>query len=383
MSFFHYITYKLVIIRDRRIGFIYYTIAVAIVLYTLAEIFLKKGYLELDTSPEATLRFVLSDPKEDNGGNESGQIPSFENLTYCCNRDVEPSKSCTPCQFLDAQELSWPVESHTISLTTFAKDRWQMRNTSFSSMSNPTQFETIKESLYFTARPESMLVKIEHAVLATKLFSGGTDLAASQRKMKGYLIGHDGKVLRSLSADENMNPRGRADRLPIQEILNAAGVASLDEVSDALNAKGKPFRRHGIVLHVTIHYQNTDSTILGTGDITYSYHVRRIPYADYRVNQLMPVRSEREFAADSNHRAHQENRLFRKRYGIKIEFHQSGRLGHFSFPALLMHLVSGVGLLTLTATIVDILTLYILPDRFRYRRFVYEESPVLEVKKNE
>jgi len=41
----------------------------------------------------------------------------------------------------------------------------------------------------------------------------------------------------------------------------------------------------------------------------------------------MPVRSEREFAADSNHRAHQENRLFRKRYGIKIEFHQSGRLG--------------------------------------------------------
>ena len=47
MSFFHYITYKLVIIRDRRIGFIYYTIAAAIVLYTLAEIFIKKGYLEV------------------------------------------------------------------------------------------------------------------------------------------------------------------------------------------------------------------------------------------------------------------------------------------------------------------------------------------------
>lgn len=47
MSFFHYITYKLVIIRDRRIGFIYYSIAAAIVLYTLAEIFIKKGYLEV------------------------------------------------------------------------------------------------------------------------------------------------------------------------------------------------------------------------------------------------------------------------------------------------------------------------------------------------
>ena len=55
--------------------------------------------------------------------------------------------------------------------------------------------------------------------------------------------------------------------------------------------------------------------------------------------------------------------------------------GHFSLPALLLHLVSGVGLLTLTATIVDILTLYILPDKLRYRRFVYEESPIVEMKK--
>lgn len=47
MSLLHYITYKLVVIRDRRIGFIYYSIAVLIVLYTLAEIFVKKGYLKV------------------------------------------------------------------------------------------------------------------------------------------------------------------------------------------------------------------------------------------------------------------------------------------------------------------------------------------------
>lgn len=61
-------------------------------------------------------------------------------------------------------------------------------------------------------------------------------------------------------------------------------------------------------------------------DITYSYHVKRIPYADYRVNQIIPVITEKDFT-DSSHVAHQENRLLRKRYGIKIEFHQSGRLG--------------------------------------------------------
>ena len=68
----------------------------------------------------------------------------------------------------------------------------------------------------------------------------------------------------SLSNEDN-GPRGRADKLTLQEILHAAGVESLDEPSDALNAKGKPFRRHGIVLRVAINYQNSDSSFLGTG----------------------------------------------------------------------------------------------------------------------
>ena len=55
----------------------------------------------------------------------------------------------------------------------------------------------------------------------------------------------------------------------------------------------------------------------------------RIPYADYRVNEVIPVFSSKEFA-NSSHEARQENRLFRKRYGIKIEFYQSGKLGEFN-----------------------------------------------------
>lgn len=45
-----------------------------------------------------------------------------------------------------------------------------------------------------------MVVKIEHAVLASKFIKeGGNDLAASQRNMKGFLYGHDGTVLRRQS----------------------------------------------------------------------------------------------------------------------------------------------------------------------------------------
>jgi len=54
----------------------------------------------------------------------------------------------------------------------------------------------------------------------------------------------------------------------------------------------------------------------------------------------------------------------------------------FSLPTLLLKLVSGMGLLTLTATILETLALYVLPDRGKYRKSVYDESPVLrELKK--
>lgn len=58
-----------------------------------------------------------------------------------------------------------------------------------------------REKKYFTAEPESMMIKVEHAVLATKFLrqQGGNDLAASQRNMKGYLYRHDGTTVRRQS----------------------------------------------------------------------------------------------------------------------------------------------------------------------------------------
>ena len=48
--------------------------------------------------------------------------------------------------------------------------------------------------------------------------------------------------------------------------------------------------------------------------------------------------------------------------------------GMFSLSALLIRLVSGVGLLTLTATVTDTLALYVLPNRTSYRRKMYEDA---------
>lgn len=54
--------------------------------------------------------------------------------------------------------------------------------------------------------------------------------------------------------------------------------------------------------------------------IQYGYHVSRIPFADYRVNELTPI-------VQGVNSSEAKSRILRKRYGIKIEFIQAGMLG--------------------------------------------------------
>ena len=118
-------------------------------------------------------------------------------------------------------------------------------------------------------------------------------------------------------------------------------------------------------------------------DIEYTYHVRHIPYMDYNCKQVLPYFSS-ESATSTD-----QWRLLRKRYAIRVEFEQSGSLGKnikiiinnyvlflglFSFSTLLLKLVSGIGLLTLTATVIDTIALHFLPNRAIYRQHVYDES---------
>ena len=47
MSLFDYVTYKYIIIRDKRLGIAYYILAALILMYTVIQIFVEKAYLEV------------------------------------------------------------------------------------------------------------------------------------------------------------------------------------------------------------------------------------------------------------------------------------------------------------------------------------------------
>ena len=47
MSLFHYVTYKYVVIKDKRLGIAYYLLAALILIYTSVQIVLNKAYLKV------------------------------------------------------------------------------------------------------------------------------------------------------------------------------------------------------------------------------------------------------------------------------------------------------------------------------------------------
>lgn len=46
-GFFYYVTYKYVLLKDARLGVLYYLLAALILLYTVVEIFVRKGYMQV------------------------------------------------------------------------------------------------------------------------------------------------------------------------------------------------------------------------------------------------------------------------------------------------------------------------------------------------
>ena len=57
MSMLHYVTFKYVVIKDKRLGVAYYCLAAVIVLYTLVQIVINKAYLEVGNFFFTLVRF--------------------------------------------------------------------------------------------------------------------------------------------------------------------------------------------------------------------------------------------------------------------------------------------------------------------------------------
>jgi len=367
MTYFHYTTCKYVVLKEKSLGVAYYITALLIVVYVLVQLVGNKAYLEFDNSPSGNLRIITnSPPLKDN------ELHLKAEVEHCCKDSSKKSddrKSCHACIGLDGLSLNWPVESKAVTIATYIKDRWEETG---HDQSDPEKFIIIREDSYFTKNPEHVVLKIEHSVVAFSSFKD--PYAASHRMMNGWLVSSDGKIMKQL----NNNASKGADKIRLKELLEVAGIKSLNQNSDALNARSRTYRENGIVLRVTIDYSNSEDTLFWTGSPRYKFIVQRLPYSDYKVKQEIPIFEGSRF--ENLHNGSRRNRrIVKKRFSVRIEFSQAGRIGRFSASNMIFQLVSGLGLLNIATMIIDTLVLYILPHKKLYSQYIYEQ-PEMELK---
>jgi len=148
---------------------------------------------------------------------------------------------------------------------------------------------------------------------------------------------------------------GKPDIVPLRTMLEAAGISSLDDVSQTNNAISS--RDDGIILMVEITYSNTWSYSLNS--IQYTYKVTQVLDTKFKVLQTLNFQNF-------------ENRTIWNRHGIRLIFLQVGELGAFDFQVMLLSFVSGLGLVTVSTAIVDVVFLRILPQHETYQEYKYE-----------
>ena len=363
-SFLNYTTYKYVTVRDKKLGITYYIFAFLILAYLLQDIFIDKGYLKIDTNPHGTLRILVKDPSNEAPVTDLPYCPEFNGETavkFQYNRT-------DPCIDYDAQELSWPPEAHSVNIMTYGKDNWQERKISSKGTYN---FETLTEKQYFTRNPETTILKVDHSIISSA-FSGKTLLGGSHRTMVGFLVDKDGNVIRKVTESE------KPDKLKVSELLKAAGIDTLDQLSDSLSGDGESYRMRGLILKVSIYYTNHEHKWFGTGQIHYTYKIQHIPLVDYQTKQLIPIMKEKSSEELETEIFHTNKRLLRKRYSLRLIFEQEGSLGKTSLNALIYQLIAGTSLLTLLATVIDAVALNLIPT---YSRYMMDSSPELGKKK--
>ncbi|EGG13721.1 putative purinergic receptor [Cavenderia fasciculata] len=166
---------------------------------------------------------------------------------------------------------------------------------------------------FYIADVVNFTILFDHTLSAPAL-----GIQYNARQLPGILLNHDGDAW-TPPPPSVVGVEGQYDILTLGVVLEAAGISSLD-----------------------------DPVI-----------------SDTKYKAIEPI-----YTTDVNHRV-----VF-NRHGVKIIFIQTGTLGVFDFQTMLLTFVSGIGLVTVSTLIVDVLAVKLLPQKEKYQQLKYQEAAV-------
>eukprot|EP00026_Physarum_polycephalum_P006133 Phypoly_transcript_06174.p1 GENE.Phypoly_transcript_06174~~Phypoly_transcript_06174.p1 ORF type:complete len:376 (+),score=27.30 Phypoly_transcript_06174:74-1201(+) len=334
---FSYSTVKFVVIKDKRLGLIHHILQFAIFVYiVLYNILYEQRYL-LFEPPYGNIRATLREPPD---------WTDASTLPYC--HQNQSSYNGFPnydCAYITGIDLPYPAaQENALLVTTRIKDTYYAIPPNCSQQTNPaTSFRCrpgkniTNLQRYYIADIEEYTIFMEHAI-----FGHLTDLVVSNADCNGKMLFRNGSKNAIIFKPDNRT----GDILPISTLLDAANIKSLD----APSGLGSSYRYDGVLIVVVITYKNY---ITQPMKLHYTYQFYEIPKQDV-VNQ------------EPSTQVSENSTMQRNWYGVRFVFLVVGQIGVFDFPTLLTSLVNGMVLIKLATVMVDMLILYIMPEKQEY-----------------
>jgi len=335
-------------IRDRRLASLYYFSVLAIVLYASWTIIRNKGYVEYE-APVGGLSIDV---------NLNSMVP-LKNLSYCTDNNE--------CIWWESSEILHTTTSKQTLITTYVEDFYEVARCNVSKEYGKKCFwDSIPEFThsYYIAGVDLAELVIDHRAQAPVFLDESNEVRGSENaRFSGSVLSMKGVLMNPKGVSPSINKFFHSkdyDKLSVIELLNAAGISSLD-IPDKDNST---YRFDGVEVLVDISYNNLRcdgswSCAFGTVPLEYRYRVFSLPSNNFVLQEIM-----------GNNGTHQLRRI---RHGILIHTTQAGKIARFSWPALLTNFTSAFWMLSIAVIIIDALAIYVIKEKTHYSKYKIRE----------
>lgn len=310
----------------------------------------QKRYLALEP-PEGSVRFSLLQPPVSSAAGS---------LEYCDDYSGNNTTNLIrvlPCLWWDEADVLLPGEEETaLLITTRVSPVHQQLPNNCTQRQPGCRYVVVpsddESESYFIADIERFTLMIEHSYQAS-----GTGLEGSSTSLPGEIVDEDGNVI--VFSDSQVGVFGKQDIFTIKDLLVAAGISSLDAPSLANPARS--MRDDGVVITMDIEYSNT-----------WSYSLRNVRYR-YQLSSVAGTKFKSVQIKNEDQKT--SERWLDDRHGVRLIIRQTGELGKFDFPTLVLTVVSGAALVSVAKLALDAAIQFFGPLKSLYAKFKFEETP--------
>mmetsp|Transcript_24577 Transcript_24577/g.48852 ORF Transcript_24577/g.48852 Transcript_24577/m.48852 type:complete len:454 (-) Transcript_24577:33-1394(-) len=381
-SLFAYPTVKIVRIRDSRLGLFKLFLIFLITLYVgLIQLWKDSGYLATEKVSGIT-RFTLQQPTVDDcsptNSDCMNDYDSLESLPYCSQSSLPYSGTKYPCQYYENVGLQQMFES-SILVSTRITTRAETLVCN-ASLAYDVEGTTTCPRVYNLTTPESELTRYAASVerftvlFDTSVMATTLNIYGDSNEMEGRLYVEKNSALCESDATATkywsgnaftnsapcyIAPNKTSENLDYFQ-LGALMSAANSDLDDGNN------RYDGATMVLQVTYTNMFSWTGVSNKIQYTYK----PYLSSGTSFKMYESVWQ--GGDEGPGSYREKRTLLNKHGIKIDLVQSGDLGAFSFPQLLVSLTTSLTLLAMATVVTDYVALYLLPDKEIYNDCKYE-----------